>query len=138
MPPSGPCFLPIMKEENMGLPNPYTLAETLEKLCYVLTETRRTDSLELLDKAVNKSREDDAYAKQLETALLHGSTLECWDLFSVFGDYNAPPRETFPPYPYKDAVNGIDSGMLAVKLEGQAPGAMQESIDFVKLMRGIA
>ena len=46
----------------MGLPNPYTLAETLEKLRYVLTETRRTDSLELLDKAVNKSREDDAYA----------------------------------------------------------------------------
>ena len=56
----------------------------------------------------------------------------------MFGDYNAPPRETFPPYPYKDAVNGIDSGMLAVKLEGQAPGAMEESIDFVKLMRGIA
>jgi len=38
MPPSGPCSLPIMKEENMGLPNPYTLAETLEKLRYVLTE----------------------------------------------------------------------------------------------------
>ena len=30
MPPSGPCFLPIMKEENMGLPNPYTLTETLD------------------------------------------------------------------------------------------------------------
>ncbi len=138
MPPSGPCSLPIMKEESMGLINPYTLAETLEKLRYVLTETRRTGALELLDKAISKSREDDAYAKQLEAALLHGSTLECRELFAVFGDYIAPPRETFPPYPHMDAVNGIDSGMLAVKLEGQTPGAMQESIDFVKLMRGIA
>ena len=131
-------FPPIMKEENMGLPNPYTLAETLEKLRYVLTETRRTGALELLDKAISKSREDDAYAKQLEAALLHGSTLECRELFAVFGDYIAPPRD-LPPYPHMDAVNGIDSTMLAVKLEGQTPGAMQkERIDFVKLMKGIA
>ena len=122
----------------MGLPNPYTLAEMLEKLRYVLSETRQNDALELLEKAVSKSRDDDAYRKQLEATLLKGSTLECRELFSAFGDYIAPPRETFPPYPHMDAVNGIDSGMLAVKLEGQTPGAMQESIDFVKLMRGIA
>ncbi|MDM5064735.1 hypothetical protein OB934_18275 [Aeromonas salmonicida] len=67
----------------MGLPNPYTLAETLEKLRYVLTETRRTGALELLDKAVSKSREDDAYAKQLEAALLHGSTLE-WSYCQIW------------------------------------------------------
>ena len=30
MPPSGPCSLLIMKEENMGLPDSYTLTETLD------------------------------------------------------------------------------------------------------------
>ena len=130
----GPCS-PIMKEENMGLPNPYTLAETLEKLRYVLTETRRTDSFELLDKAVNKSREDDALCEA--TGNSAASWINSGVLGSVLGVWiTTPHQERLSPYPYKDAVNDRLC-MLAVKPSPKVRrlGAMQESIDFVKLMR---
>ena len=62
-----------------------------------------------------KSLVDEAYAKQLEEALLQGSTLELRELLSPFGDYFGPPRSEFPFYPHTDAVNGLDTGMHHVK-----------------------
>jgi len=103
--------------EFIKLKNPYSLDETLDRLRAILTAKggHYLDSLELLEKAVAKAREDDAYAKQLEEALLQGTTGELRDLVSVFGDYLAPPKKTFPFYPFTDAVNGLDTGMHHLK-----------------------
>jgi hypothetical protein len=120
-------------KEFIRLNNPYSLDETLEKLRYVLsatsTETNfRSDALALLEKAISRSCENQDYAIKMEQTLLHGSTLELRDLLSVFGEYMESARNTFPPYPYRDAVNGIDSAMHIIKFDAVNPGAMQEHI----------
>lgn len=115
---------------TIKLEDHYTLAETLDKLRYVLTATRLDDSLALLDKAISKASEDESYAKAMEDALLRGSTIEWRELFSPFGDYWAGPRAEFPYYPHSDSVNAIDSSLGAIKYDTIHPGALQESIDF--------
>lgn len=105
----------------MNVNNPYSLDETLDKLRSELStkgaeENRYLDSLELLEKAVSKAREDEAYARQMEVTLLQGSTVELRELLSVFGDYMESPRSEFPWYPHHDAVNGIDTAMHRIKL----------------------
>lgn len=101
----------------MRLKNPYTLEQTLEHLRFILSVRGGLylDSLELLEKAVAKAQEDEAYAKQMEETLLHGSTVELRELLSPFGDYLAPPRSEFPFYPHADAVNGLDTAMHHLK-----------------------
>lgn len=102
------------------IPNPYTLDKTLENLRLYLSEIQGCgklggDALELLEKAVCKASTDKEYAQKMEDALLHGSTIECRDLFSVFGDYLAPPRTEFPFYPHLDSVNMLDTALYHIK-----------------------
>jgi len=101
----------------MRLTNPYGLEETLEKLSFTLAVKggHYLDALELLEKAVAKAREDEAYAKQMEEALLRGSTIELRELLSPFGDYMEGRRSEFPFYPHRDAVNGLDTALHHVK-----------------------
>ncbi|MCS8129821.1 hypothetical protein N1E91_11400 [Pseudomonas aeruginosa] len=120
-------------EDKVKLENHFTLAETLDKLRYVLSATRKVDALALLEKAVSKSRVDQSYTEMMEDALLRGSTVELRELLSAFGDYRAPPRSEFPFYPHSDAVNGIDSAMGAIKFDTLKPGALQEHIDFCNM-----
>jgi hypothetical protein len=115
---------------KIKLEDHYTLAEALEKLRYVLTSTRWVDSLVLLEQTLTKASEDESFAKEMEGALLRGSTLELRDLFSAFGDYWAGPRAEFPFYPHSDAVNAIDSALGKIKYDALNPGSLQESIDF--------
>lgn len=119
--------------DTIKLENYYSLGEALNKLRSVLTATKKTDSLELLEKAISKSLEEPAYEKQMDEALLRGSTVELRELLSAFGEYFGPPRSEFPYYPHHDAVNGIDSAMGAIKYDQVRPGSLQEHIDFVLL-----
>lgn len=105
--------------------NPYNLDETLAQLRHYLTEVKRPDALELLEKAVVKAEEDESYAQRMEAALVHGSTIEYRSLFSDFGDYWEKPRAEFPFYPHHDNVNLIDSAMHHIKL-----GCVEEAIQF--------
>lgn len=105
----------------MKLTNPYTLEDTLEKLRFRLsTQTDfgslTQDALALLDKSISKAREDAVFAKKMEDTLLRGSTVALREMLSPFGDYRAPPRDTFPWYPHSDAVNAIDTAMHHLKL----------------------
>lgn len=124
-----------MHYETVKLENHLSLGETLNKLRYMLTETERMESLALLEKAVSKAQENPCYAREMAEAMLCGSTVELRELLSAFGDYFEPPRSEFPFYPHHDAVNGIDSAMGAIKFDQLRPGAMQERITFIKLMR---
>lgn len=103
--------------------------ERLGSLRLYLTLIRRPCARELLEKAVLKAQEDQAYAKEFEKTLCNGSTLEYRELFSPFGDYWAPPRPEFPPYPHSDAVNCIDSAMHHIKL-----GDVEDAIEFYNMM----
>lgn len=103
------------------LPNPYTLKQTIEKLenyfSYSEPASYFTDAILLLQKVVEKSKNDDAYAQQLEDALIKGSTLECRAVFSFFGDYlDCTRRDTEPFYPYRHAVDSIDTALYYVKM----------------------
>lgn len=113
----------------------HQLPEMLETLRHVLRETQRRDSLELLEKAVSKSLVDHDYAVAMEETILRRSTVALRELLSVFGDYFGPPRSEFPFYPHHDAVNGIDSALGAIKYGSRNPGALQEYIDFIKVLR---
>jgi hypothetical protein len=99
----------------MKLTNPYSLEKTLQMLRHYLTVTNRLGALELLEKAVSKADKDEAYAQKLKETLLQGSTIQCRDLFSDFGDYFEKPRSEFPFYPHHDNVNAIDSAMHHIK-----------------------
>ena len=90
-------FLPIMKGREHGITQSVYLAETLEKLHYVLTQ--RLAELGPLSCWIKPS------ASLAKTTLMRrtGSGTASWvnagvpgKLFAVFGDYIAPPRETFP------------------------------------------
>lgn len=100
----------------MKLKNPYSLEETLEKLRHYLTAVKRPEALVLLEKAVAKAEVDQDYAQRMESALLHGSTIECRSLLSDFGDYWEKTRDTFPYYPHHDDVNLIDTALYHIKL----------------------
>ncbi|OSZ33039.1 hypothetical protein [Alcaligenes faecalis] len=104
--------------------NPYTLEATLSKLRHFLTATKRTDAVELLEKAVKKASADKAYKDKMEDALLRGSTIECRDLFTDFGEYFEKPSTRFPFYPHHDSVNAIDTALFHIKL-----GYEQQAID---------
>ena len=110
----------------MRLPNPYSLEETLEKLRHSLTAVSNEDALTLLEKAVTKARDDEAYAKQFEETLLQGSTIEIRECLSCFGDYFEFSRDTPPYYPHHDAVNGIDCALYAILFEAAHPDTRQD------------
>ena len=107
----------------MRLPNPYSLEETLEKLRHGLAVTSNEDALTLLEKAVTKARDDEAYAKQFEETLLHGSTVEIRECLSCFGDYVERSRDVPPYYPHHDAVNCIDCALYAILFDAAYPDA---------------
>ncbi|ELM3616956.1 hypothetical protein RYR54_002623 [Aeromonas sobria] len=109
----------------MRLPNPYSLEETLEKLCHSLTAVSNEDAQALLEKAINKARDDEVYARQFEETLLQGSTIEIRECFSCFGDYFERSRDVPPYYPHHDAVNGIDSTLYAILFDAAHPEAEQ-------------
>ena len=130
--------------DTVKLENYYaSLNEILDKLRYVLTVKAEAvscathpihSSLELLDKAIAKSRGNETYAQKMADTLLRGSTVELRDLLSDFGEYFGPPKSDFPFYPHTDAVNGIDSAMGAIKYETIKPSSLQDHFDFHKLM----
>ncbi|MGL6465811.1 hypothetical protein [Aeromonas hydrophila] len=109
----------------MRLPNPYSLEETLEKLRHGLTVASNEDALTLLEKAVTKARDDKRYAKQLEGALLQGSTVEIRECLSCFGDYFERTRDGPPYYPHHYAVNSIDCVLYAILFDAVHPDAEQ-------------
>lgn len=112
------------------LQNTLSFDETIHQLTDVLTKTRRSSSLALLEKALAVAEVNPEYRDKLGDALLKGSTRECRDVFERFGEYWQTYQEGFPPFPHRDAVNGIDSTMHAIKLELVCPGAIQEAIEF--------
>ncbi|WDA22731.1 hypothetical protein PSC74_11670 [Aeromonas hydrophila] len=107
----------------MRLPNPYTSEETLEKLRHGLATDCNKDAQVLLEKAVNKARDDEAYARQFEETLLRGSTVEIRECLSCFGDYFGRSRDSPPYYPHHDAVNGIDCALYAILFDAAYPDA---------------
>ncbi|MBO2656040.1 hypothetical protein I6M49_21590 [Shewanella algae] len=121
--------------DRVQLANHYSLKDVLDNMRQVLMATQRDDALVLLDKATAKASNDESYEKEMEAALLYGSTIELRELLSVFGDYFGPPKTEFPFYPHTDAVNGIDSVMGAIKFDTIKPGHLKDHIEFVNLMR---
>ena len=109
----------------MRLPNPYSLVETLEKLRHGLAATSNEGAQELLEKAVAKAHDDEAYARQFEETLLQGSTIEIRECLSCFGDYFERSLDTPPYYPHHDAVNGIDCPLYTILFDVAHPDAEQ-------------
>lgn len=111
-------YVPELSGGTVSIPNPYGLEETLLRLRAYLSKKggHYRDGLELLEKAVSRSKENAVYAAEMEATLLRGSTIELRELLSPFGDYFGPPRSEFPFYPHTDAVNAIDTAMLHIKL----------------------
>ncbi|WP_421247678.1 hypothetical protein [Aeromonas jandaei] len=109
----------------MRLPNPYTLEETLEKLRHGLAVASNEEALTLLEKAVTKAHDDEAYVKQLEETLLQGSTIEIRECLSCFGDYFECSRDTPPYYPHHDAVNGIDCALYTILFDAAYPDSVR-------------
>ena len=109
----------------MRLSNPYSLEETLGKLRHGLITACNEDALTLLEKGLTKARDDDVYAKQLEEALLRGSTIEIRECLSCFGDYFERSRDAPPYYPHHDAVNGIDCALYAILFDAAHPDTEQ-------------
>ena len=109
----------------MRLPNPYSLEETLSKLRHRLATACNEEALALLEKAVTKARDDEGYARQLEEALLRGSTIEIRECLSCFGDYFERSRDAPPYYPHHVAVPGPDSALYAILLAQPYPDADQ-------------
>lgn len=120
------------RDEIMRLPNPYSLEDTLDKLRDGLAAPHKEDALALLEKAVTKAHDDQAYAHMLEEALLRGSTIEIRECLGVFGDYFERPRDASPYYPHHDAVNAIDTMLYTIKLDAITPGTPQEAIGFAR------
>lgn len=98
--------------------NNYGLEETLLRLRAYLSKRGGLycDGLELLEKAVCRSKVNADYATEMEETLLRGSTVALRELLSPFGDYFGPPRSELPFYPHTDAVNAIDTAMHHIKL----------------------
>lgn len=103
------------------LSNPYSFEQTIDKLQRYISGSAPAslfiDAVVLLKNAVEKSQTDPIYAKQLEEALLKGSTVECREVFSVFGEYlDCTRRDTEPFYPHRHAVNVIDTALYYLKM----------------------
>ncbi|MGR6745152.1 hypothetical protein [Aeromonas veronii] len=109
----------------MRLPNPFSLEETLEKLRHSLTAVSNEDALTLLEKAVAKAHDDEAYARQFEETLLRGSTVEIRECLSCFGDYFGRSRDSPPYYPHHDAVNSIDCALYVILFDAALPSTEQ-------------
>ncbi|MFB2832851.1 hypothetical protein ACE1BS_25295 [Aeromonas jandaei] len=109
----------------MRLPNPYSLEEILSKLRYGLATASNEKALTLSEKAVNKARDDEIYAKQFEETLQQGSTIEIRECLSCFSDYFEHSRDAPPYYPHHDAVNGIDCALYAILFDAAHPDAAQ-------------
>ncbi|MBL0617305.1 hypothetical protein JD527_13700 [Aeromonas veronii] len=77
----------------------------------------------MLEKAINKARDDRVYAKRLEEILLQGSTIEIRECLSCFGDYFERSRDAPPYYTHHDAVNGIDCALYAILFDAAHPDA---------------
>lgn len=116
-------------QDFIKLKNTHSLNSTVNKLHQYLTAVKRPVALSLLKKAEDKAKIDEDYAKQMESALLHGSTIEYRELFSAFGDYWAMTHDEIPRYRHADAVNLIDSAMFHIK-----NGDTEEAIEFFNLM----
>lgn len=122
--------------DTVKLGDYYSLEQALDLLRQVLTAVKGDHvALELLEKAVDRARSDQAYANEMKEAILFGSTIEWREMFSVFGAYFQPPRAEFPFYPHSDAVNKVDSALGAIKFDLIKPGHLQERIDFVNFLR---
>ncbi|MEZ8028524.1 hypothetical protein [Enterovibrio norvegicus] len=112
------------------LQNPHSFTKTIELLRHVLLETGRVDAYILLDRALFKVEQDEKdYRRELEQALCEGTTLDVRSAFHHFGDYSES-RD------HRNAVNGIDSAMSSIKEDASNILPLQESIDFVKTMKG--
>ena len=109
----------------MRLPNPYALEEMLGKLRHGLAAASNQGALALLGQAVTKARDDEGYARQLEEALLRGSTIEIRECLSCFGDYFECSRDAPPYYLHHDAVNGIDGALYAILFDAALPSTEQ-------------
>lgn len=107
----------------MRLPNPFSLEETLKKLRHRLAAACNENALTLLEKAITKAHDDEAYAKHFEETLLQGSTIEIRECLSCFGDYFERSRDAPPYYPHHDAVNGIDCALYAILFDAAYPDA---------------
>ncbi|UNU29374.1 hypothetical protein [Aeromonas hydrophila] len=79
----------------------------------------------MLEKAVAKAHDDEAYAKQFEETLLRGTTIEIRECLSCFGDYFERSRDAPPYYPHRDAVNGIDGALYAILFDAAHPDTEQ-------------
>lgn len=109
----------------MRLPNPYSLEETLGKLRHGLAAVSNEEALALLEKAVTKAHDDEAYAKHFEETLQRGSTIEIRECLSRFGDYFEHSRDAQPYYPHHDAVNSIDGALYTILFDAAYPDAEQ-------------
>lgn len=96
--------------------NPYDLKETIKRLKHYLEATHNGNARELLEKAIAKAKESTHFAERFESAFISGSTCEYRELLSDFGDYWAKTSDVIPYYPHHDAVNGIDSAMLHIRI----------------------
>ncbi|TNI03003.1 hypothetical protein CF135_18800 [Aeromonas veronii] len=79
----------------------------------------------MLEKAVTKAHDDEAYAKQFEETLQRGSTIEIRECLSCFGDYFEHSRDAPPYYPHHDAVNSIDDALYAILFDAAHPEVEQ-------------
>jgi|DeeseametaMP0747_FD_contig_41_1714452_length_2956_multi_6_in_0_out_0_3 hypothetical protein len=115
-------------------PSPYSYEVTLERLDIVLSLTDRYGGIELLNKAKTLAQSDPEFQAKMRDVLLYGSTTELRELVSVFGDYLEPRRPTFPPYPFRDAVNALDSALDAAR---KCNPCTTDHVAFVRLMRSM-
>jgi len=102
-----------------------TALEMIHQARGYLVATIQPFSLSLLDDAVNKAASDEDYAKELEQALCHGSTVALREVLSIFGDYLKPDYSLPPEQRHCNRVNGIDNAMHYVKR-----GEVAEGIEF--------
>lgn len=101
------------------------MMEMIQQARYYLVETHHDHSLSLLEEAVAKAATVSSYARELEDALCHGSTVELRKILSVFGDYFRPDYSLLPEERHCNRVNGIDNAMHYVKR-----GEVEDGIEF--------
>ena len=109
--------------KSITSPPQMTLKEVIDLTREYLVRTDRQHGVELLDKAIDLASRSDAYAAQMNEAIMNGGTVELRELLSEFGDYFEKPRSTFPYYPHHDAVNAVDTAKYHVKI-----GDFEESV----------
>ena len=103
------------------LQNTLSFDETIHQLTDVLTKTRRSSSLALLEKALAVADVDPEYRDKLCDALLKGSTREYRDVFELFGEYGQT---------YQEGVLGIFRPKTTKCSGGPAICGLQRGITF--------